>query len=92
VDTSPVFDRRWSDEPEPVVVASRMSSNAGQADAGYLVPEYNVPSQPGRAAPKPPRRVDSEVVAGKPVFVLYRPSRGLEVRAETRDTDRVVGR
>jgi hypothetical protein len=24
--------------------------------------------------------------------VLYRPSRGLEVRAETRDTDRVVGR
>jgi hypothetical protein len=92
VDTSPVFDRRWSDEPEPVVVASRMSSNAGQADAGYLVPEYNVPSQPGRAAPRPPRRVDSEVVAGKPVFVLYRPSRGLEVRAEMRDTDRVVGR
>jgi hypothetical protein len=94
VDTSPVFDRRWSDEPEPVVVPSRMSSGAGQADAGYLVPEYNVPTQPGRAAPRVPRprRVDPEVVAGKPVFVLYRPSRGLEVREDTLDTDRVVGR
>jgi hypothetical protein len=90
VDTSPVFDRRWSDEPEPVVVPSRMSSRAGQADAGYLVPEYNVPSQPGRSAPRP-RRVDPEVVAGKPVFTLYRPSRGIEVR-EDLDTDRVVGR
>jgi hypothetical protein len=90
VDTSPVADRRWSDEPEPVVVPSRMSSNAGQADAGYLVPEYNVPSQPGRSAPRP-RRVDPEVVAGKPVFTLYRPSRGIEVR-EDLDTDRVVGR
>jgi hypothetical protein len=90
VDTSPVADRRWSDEPEPVVVPSRMSSGVGQADAGYLVPEYNVPSQPGRSAPRP-RRVDPEVVAGKPVFTLYRPSRGIEVR-EDLDTDRVVGR
>jgi hypothetical protein len=32
--------------------------------------------------------VDPEVVAGKPVFVLYRPSRGIEVR----DTDQVMGR
>jgi hypothetical protein len=89
-----VFDRRWSDEPEPVVVASKMSSGIGQADAGYLVPEYNVPAQPGRAAPRVPRprRVDPELVAGKPVFVLYRPSRGLEVREDTLDTDRVAGR
>jgi hypothetical protein len=27
-----------------------------------------------------PRRAETEMVAGKPVFVLYRPSRGLEVR------------
>lgn len=33
------------------------------------------------------RRAGSEVVAGKPVFVLYRPSRGLEVREDLRDTD-----
>jgi hypothetical protein len=93
VDTSPVFDRRWSDEPEPVVIPSRMSSNAGQSDAGYQVPEYTVPSQPGPGVPRPqplPRRVDPEVVAGKPVFVLYRPSRGIEVREEMRDTDRAV--
>jgi hypothetical protein len=68
-----------------------MSSNANQADAGFQVPEYTVPSQQGLAPPRPqPRRVDAEVVAGKPVFVLYRPSRGLEVRDEFRDTDRVV--
>jgi hypothetical protein len=91
VDTSPVFDRRWSDEPEPVLIPSRMSSNPSQADAGFQVPEYTVPSQQGLAPPRPqPRRVDAEVVAGKPVFVLYRPSRGLEVRDEFRETDRVV--
>lgn len=42
-------------------------------------------SVPAPAAPQP-RRVDQEVVAGKPVFVLYRPSRGIELR----DTDDLV--
>jgi hypothetical protein len=95
VDTSPVFDRRWSDEPEPVVVPSRMAANSGQSDAAYRVPDYVVPAQAGRGGsfrPQQPRRVDPEVVAGKPVFVLYRPSRGLEVSEDVRDTDRVVGR
>ncbi|MEV6908762.1 magnesium transporter [Amycolatopsis sp. NPDC051071] len=89
VDTSPVADRRWSDEPEPVVVPSRMNSAGG----GYAIPDYSgtVPVQPGPSTPRP-RRVDPEVVAGKPVFVLYRPSRGLEVREEFRDTDHAVGR
>ncbi|WP_033295044.1 hypothetical protein [Amycolatopsis jejuensis] len=85
VDTSPVADRRWSDEPEPVVVPSRMSA----PDRGYSAP---APDQPGYTPPPgiraQPRRVDPEVVAGKPVFVLYRPSRGIEVR----DTDQVMGR
>ncbi|WP_020662355.1 hypothetical protein [Amycolatopsis benzoatilytica] len=84
VDTSPVADRRWSDEPEPVVVPSRMSA----PDRGYSAP---APDQPGYTPPgirAQPRRVDPEVVAGKPVFVLYRPSRGIEVR----DTDQVMGR
>jgi hypothetical protein len=89
VDTSPVADRRWSDEPEPVIVPSRMN----QANGGYTTPDHSgsVPVQPGPSAPRP-RRVDPEVVAGKPVFVLYRPSRGLEVREEVRDTDHVMGR
>ncbi|MEC3981926.1 magnesium transporter [Amycolatopsis sp. H20-H5] len=94
VDTSPVADRRWSDEPEPVVVPSRMTSTGGyNGDVRYSVPESAVPSHPGRAAARPqPRRADSEVVAGKPVFVLYRPSRGLEVREDLRDTDHAMGR
>ena len=90
VDTSPVADRRWSDEPEPVVVPSLMRSS--EADfASYPAPD----STPGQRTPgmrAQPRRVDSEVVAGKPVFVLYRPSRGIEVREDPRETDQLMGR
>lgn len=87
MDTSPVADRRWTDEPEPVVVPSHM--RAPEADInGYSASEP--PRPPGVRAQ--PRRVDPEVVAGKPVFVLYRPSRGIEVREEPRDTDQVMGR
>ncbi|HKS43768.1 MAG TPA: magnesium transporter [Amycolatopsis sp.] len=68
VDTSPVFDRGW-DEPDPVVVPSRVSTSAARVPAAAQ-----------------PRRVEQEVVGGKPVFVLYRPSRGIEMR----DTDDVV--
>lgn len=68
VDTSPVFDRGW-DEPEPVVVPSRLS-----------------PSRPTVAAAPQPRRAERELVGGKPVFVVYRPSRGIELR----DTDDLV--
>lgn len=87
VDTSPVADRRWSDEPEPVVVPSHLRApESGFSD--YVPPD--APRTPGVRAQ--PRRVDPEVVAGKPVFVLYRPSRGIEVREEPRDTDQVMGR
>lgn len=65
VDTSPVFDRGW-DDPDPMVVPSRISSSAA----------------PAPASPQP-RRAEQEMVAGRPVFVLYRPSRGIELR----DTD-----
>ncbi|GAA4549511.1 magnesium transporter [Amycolatopsis samaneae] len=93
VDTSPVADRRWSDEPEPVVVPSRMSSaNFDNGIGNYAVPESAMPVQPPPGVRAQPRRVDPEVVAGKPVFVLYRPSRGLEVRDEVRDTDHLMGR
>ncbi len=87
VDTSPVADRRWNDEPEPVVVPSDLRTpESGFSD---YTPQ-DVPRTPGVRAQ--PRRVDPEVVAGKPVFVLYRPSRGIEVREEPRDTDQVMGR
>ncbi|MFD2421940.1 magnesium transporter [Amycolatopsis pigmentata] len=68
VDTSPVFDRGW-DEPDPVVVPSRLST-----------------ASPRVAAAPQPRRAERELVGGKPVFVVYRPSRGIELR----DTDDVV--
>jgi hypothetical protein len=87
VDTSPVADRRWNDEPEPVVVPSDLRSPEADFN-GYAAQE--APRTPGVRAQ--PRRVDPEVVAGKPVFVLYRPSRGIEVREEPRDTDQVMGR
>jgi hypothetical protein len=87
VDTSPVADRRWTDEPEPVVVPSDLRT----PESGFndYAPQ-DVPRTPGVRAQ--PRRVDPEVVAGKPVFVLYRPSRGIEVREEPRDTDQAMGR
>jgi hypothetical protein len=87
VDTSPVADRRWSDEPEPVVVPSDLRTpESGFSDHA----PQDAPRTPGVRAQ--PRRVDPEVVAGKPVFVLYRPSRGIEVREEPRDTDQAMGR
>ncbi|WAL64798.1 magnesium transporter [Amycolatopsis cynarae] len=76
VDTSPVFDRD-GDLGDPVVVPSRL--NAAGADR-FAVPV---------AAPQP-RRAERELVGGKPVYVVYRPSRGIEVREDLRDTDRVV--
>jgi hypothetical protein len=43
---------------------------------------FVVPSKVSRSrqAVSGPRRAETEMVAGRPVFVLYRPSRGLEVR------------
>ncbi|WP_258342177.1 hypothetical protein [Saccharopolyspora gregorii] len=64
VDTAPVADASWDRrEEEPVLVPSR-------ADSSPI---------PSPAEPTAPRRADLEVVAGKPVHVVYRPSRGLEV-------------
>jgi len=39
-----------------------------------------VPSQSGSRPPGAPRKAELEVVAGRPVWVVYRPSRGLVVR------------
>jgi hypothetical protein len=60
------------------VVPSRLATTPPEVAAAQPVP----------TAPQP-RRAEREVVGGKPVFVVYRPSRGIEVR-EDRDTDRAV--
>ena len=94
VDTSPVADRSWGqgDEPDPVVVPSRV---AGSHDTTPQTPRRraNANGSGGhlqQAAAAAPRRAESEMVAGRPVHVLYRPSQGLEVRQDMRDTDRAV--
>ncbi len=72
----------------PYVVPSRMSGPApgtGMHSNAEAAPHW-------RSDSSDPRRVEAEVINGKPVFVLYRPSRGLEVRQDTgiRDTDSMV--
>jgi hypothetical protein len=89
VDTSPVSDRAWGDDA--MVVPSRVPRRG----------ESYEPSVFADAGPAPvgaPRPADVEMVAGRPVHVVYRPSRGLEVRESRRmplrdgprDTDSVV--
>ena len=70
VDTNPVYDRDWGEDA--MVVPSQVSSarNEGRFDAA-------APIGPPRGGPRP---ADVEMVAGRPVHVVYRPSRGLEVR------------
>lgn len=72
----------------PYVVPSRMSGPA--PDTGTRSNAETAPHW--RSDSSDPRRVEAEVINGKPVFVLYRPSRGLEVRQDTgvRDTDSMV--
>jgi hypothetical protein len=71
VDTAPASDRGWDRQEEAVFVPSR-------------VPSYNSNNNFARIADNPvvpgPRRAETEVVAGRQVHVIYRPSRGLEVR------------
>lgn len=68
VDTVPVTDRGWDRGEDAIVVPSRVSVTS-RGEAGN-----------GRPAPAAPRPADVEMVAGRPVHVVYRPSRGLEVR------------
>jgi hypothetical protein len=99
VDTAPVTDRGWDRNADwgedAVVVPSRVSGRRGEAAGRY----ESAPPPPRQTGPRP---ADVEMVAGRPVHVVYRPSRGLEVREQTprarrmplrdgpRDTDAVV--
>ena len=70
VDTNPVYERDWGEDA--MVVPSQVGSarNESRFDAA-------APIGPPRTTPRP---ADVEMVAGRPVHVVYRPSRGLEVR------------
>lgn len=73
VDTAPVADVSWAGhDDDPVMVPSRARSEAA----------------PDPAEPPLLRRSDTEVVAGRPVNVVYRPSRGLEVAEGLDDRSR----
>lgn len=99
VDTATVtdrgWDRGWEYGEDAVVVPSQVGSR--RSEGRY----ESVPVTPPRQQPRP---ADVEMVAGRPVHVVYRPSRGLEVREPAprraprpmplrdgpRDTDAVV--
>ncbi len=69
VDTVPVADRGWDRGEDAVVIPSMVPSMRG---------EFEAPVEAPAAAPNP-KVAEVEMVAGRPVHVVYRPSRGLEV-------------
>jgi hypothetical protein len=97
VDTAPVSDRNMDWGEDAVVVPSRVAGRRGES-ADRVESALPPPRQAG------PRPADVEMVAGRPVHVVYRPSRGLEVNEPAqrrtprrmplqdgpRDTDAVV--
>jgi hypothetical protein len=73
----------------PEARTSRMVDSPPAVDRGWDRGEdsFVVPSQVTRHnRDNGPRRAETEMVAGRPVFVLYRPSRGLEVRDSSWDS------
>lgn len=78
---TPALSRGAADVPDDVVVPSRLSPPQ---------PEYAAVGPASAPPVQEPRRAEAEVINGRQVFVVYRPSRGLEVRQDLRDTDSVV--
>lgn len=80
VDTAPAsdrgWDRGWEFGDDAVVVPSRVSSGYRGEAQNRFEGGGDTPAVPRQA----PRPADVEMVAGRPVHVVYRPSRGLEVR------------
>ncbi|HYS41562.1 MAG TPA: hypothetical protein VEO01_38590 [Pseudonocardiaceae bacterium] len=72
----------------PEAAQSRIVDSPPAVDRGWDRGEdaFVVPSQVTRREREGPRRAETEMVAGRPVFVLYRPSRGLEVRDSSWDS------
>jgi hypothetical protein len=71
VDTVPVADPGWNQRGEDAVVVP--SQVVGAPRRNNEVTVYEPPPVVG------PRPAETEVVAGRPVHVIFRPSRGLEV-------------
>lgn len=69
VDTSPVGGSAWHRGEDAVVVASQVVGPR----------EVTVYQPPPVVSPRP---AETEMVAGRPVHVIFRPSRGLEVRGD----------
>ncbi|MQA60131.1 MAG: magnesium transporter [Actinophytocola sp.] len=102
-DGGPAQPRRRFDAPvrgqapaldygDPLVIPSRMPGTQPETGGAPDTPVDMPGERQSRTGGPQPRRADTEVINGKPVFVLYRPSRGLEVRPDNavRDTDSVV--
>jgi hypothetical protein len=70
VDTAPVADPVWDRGEDSVIVPSRVVAHRQRDDVTVYDPQPVVG----------PRPADTEMVAGRPVHVIFRPSRGLEVR------------
>jgi hypothetical protein len=74
VDTVPVADPGWNSRGEDaVVVPSQVTSPRPRDEVTVYEPTPAIG----------PRLAETEVVAGRPVHVVFRPSRGLEVRENT---------
>jgi hypothetical protein len=69
VDTVPVTDRGWDRAEDAAVVVPSRVGHRGEVTDG----------SGGRGSTPQPRLAEVEEVAGRPVHVVYRPSRGLEV-------------
>ncbi|MET0233411.1 MAG: hypothetical protein ABW224_02105 [Kibdelosporangium sp.] len=70
VDTAPVSDRGWDRNEDAVIVPSHVVSPRQRDEVTVYEPQPI-------AGPRP---AETEMVAGRPVHVIFRPSRGLEVR------------
>ncbi len=96
VDTPPVVDRSWDRLDDAVLVPSRITHGSGSgfgsgagaalgSGSGFGAGDDEIARQFSRMAadmgvPSGPRRAETEVVAGRQVHVIFRPSRGFEVR------------
>jgi hypothetical protein len=83
VDGSPVLDGPAA-APRPALPASssRLVDTAPVVDTSWDRMDEEPVLVPSRAArgTTEPRRAEVEMIGGRPVFVVYRPSRGLEVK------------
>jgi hypothetical protein len=72
VDSPPVADPGWNRGEDAVVVPSQVVGSRRRDEVTVY--------EPPPSTVVGPRPAETEMVAGRPVHVIYRPSRGLEVR------------